>query len=242
MARSATPSTVERRIHFFRAVLPYLNGGPPPVLDIAPTLQHVDGSLCARSTLLATSDGNVLCAWIDQSHGCGRMRLAMVPRTGLPLLEEAGSLTPLAIADTAGLYEPIHVCFFSNNVVGVEFNFYGPRPSRISAYLCRIAPSVCPTFELEPLIRRDVLDQLRRLQWLKAMELRARASYAEQLALADQDLGAAFQAARRFGQSDTVSLFCGRHPTSGGGYATGSCRQSLSWRNAGTCERMRCHS
>lgn len=211
MARRATrrqgPPTAERRIHFFRAVLPYSNGGPPPTLDIAPVLRHVDTLPCAiDQRYWLQTDGNVLCAWIDECKPTAHMRLAMIRRTGLPLLEEAGSLSPLLIADTAGLYEPIHVCFFPNNLVGVEYNAYGPRSSRISAYLYRIAPTVCPSFELEPLIRRDVMEQLRRLQRLRVMDLKIRASYAQLVAEADADLGAAFDAARRFSETDIVHL------------------------------------
>ncbi len=190
-----------------------MNGGTPVCLDIAPTLRHVDAlAYVNEQRYWVQNDGNVLCAEIDQFQGCERMRLATVRRTGLPMIEELGNLRGLALADTAGLFEPIHVCFFPNNLVGVVYNFYGPRPSRISAYLRRVAPGVCPSFELEPLIRRDVLDQLRRLQWLKVMELQARTSYAEQLALADRDLGSAFEAAGRFGESEVVQLILRPEP------------------------------
>lgn len=65
----------------------------------------------------------------------------------MPLVEEAGGLNGLNLTTNQGLYEPIHLQVFANNIIGVEFNFYGPRPSRLGSYLRQaIGDQLCPTF------------------------------------------------------------------------------------------------
>jgi len=48
-------------------------------------------------------------------------------------------LTDLNVQTFEGLVEPVHVVFFRGGLVGVEFNFYGPRPSRLGYYLQKMA-------------------------------------------------------------------------------------------------------
>jgi hypothetical protein len=203
----STPPTAERKIHFFRAQSRTDANGRPLILPITEVLQHVETLPCTiGQRYLEQPDNNVLCAWADAGTQHPRMRLATVRRSGLPLLEDGGALSPLSIASSAGLYEPIHICFFPENIVGVEFNFYGPRPSRLPVYLTRTAPNQCPAFNLAPLLRQDVMEQLGRMRELKVVSLRILASYATQVAEADADLGAAFEAARRVGDSEVVQL------------------------------------
>ena len=51
--------------------------------------------------------------------------------------------------------------FFSDGLLGAEFNFYGPRPSRLGYYLNKVAGlKEFPVFD--PLLRSDVAAQLER--------------------------------------------------------------------------------
>ena len=72
------------------------------------------------------------------------MLFCQIRRTGLPQLEQAGTVSDLKIADNAGLVEAVHVVFFPDNIVGADFNFYGPRLSRLGYYL-RVNPQSYPT-------------------------------------------------------------------------------------------------
>lgn len=176
-------------------------------LDLRKVLQRVSELGCVDGErYLGQDDGNVLCAWVD-SVDQQRARLATIRRSGLPLIEQGGSLNGLGLAADQGLYEPIHVQIFPDNIVGVEFNFYGPRPSRISSYLRRVAGNdLCPAFTLNALLRQDVVAQLGRLQEVRVLELAVRPSYATAVRQADRDLGAAFQAAARVGAPQLVTL------------------------------------
>jgi hypothetical protein len=201
------PPSSERSIYFYRADAGLLTSGKPVALDLKPVLERVGDLACADGQrYLAQDDGNVLCAWVD-SIDHQRMRLATIRRSGLPLIEQGGNLNGLDLTADQGLYEPIHVQIFENNIIGVEFNFYGPRPSRLSSYLRRVTGNnLCPTFTLNPLLRQDVVAQLNRLQAIRVLELAIRPSYASTVRQADRDLGSAFQAASRVGTPQLVTL------------------------------------
>jgi len=95
---------------------------------------------------------------------------------------------------------------FANNIIGVEFNFYGPRPSRLGWYIRRTIGNGAPRLALDPLLRQDVLAQLNKLEELRVLDLAIRPSYAATVREANRDLGAAFAAAARVGQSQVVRL------------------------------------
>ena len=181
------------------------SSGRPVAVDLTGWLKSL-ASLSYRDRYWTQPDGNVLCAWADPSTSHPRLRLATIRRSGLPLLEDAGQLAPLGIGATVGLYEPIHVALFPDNIVGVEFNFYGPRPSRLPSYLRQVFGKEVPTFTLDPLLRQDVTARLARLQSIRVLDLAIRASYVDTVARADASLGAAFAAAREVGTPHLVRL------------------------------------
>jgi hypothetical protein len=54
-----------------------------------------------------------------------------VRSTNLRHVEAAGLCSPLGLDPAAGLAEQIHLVSFSDNVIGAEFNSYGPRVTRL---------------------------------------------------------------------------------------------------------------
>jgi hypothetical protein len=121
-------------------------------------------------------------------------------------VERRGNISALDIPAAAGLIEQVHVVFFPHNIVGSEFNFYGPRLSRLARYLAVRANGVCSPVKFEALIRQDVMEQLNRLEDIRLFDLKIRASYATVIAEADEDLGSAFKAAARAGQADELEI------------------------------------
>lgn len=214
--------SAERSIHFFRADAGLGTAGQPVPLDVEPILKLID-SLAFREDerYVALDDGNVLSCVVDSTYARPRLQLATVRRTDLPTVESAGALSALALGTGQGLYEATHVIFFSNNVVGVEFNFYGPRPSRVSWYMSKATKGKSPTFTLDPLLRQDVLEQLNRLERLRVLTLAIRPSYATVVEEADQNLAGAFRAAERAGQSQLVKLTLSPEPYQKGWLANG---------------------
>ncbi|HEX9242080.1 MAG TPA: hypothetical protein VF875_06510 [Anaeromyxobacter sp.] len=140
--------------------------------------------------------------WVD---GPKHAKLARIRKRDLPQVEDHGKLNPLAIPRTSGLAEQIHFVLFPQNIVGCEFNFYGPRPSRISQYLTTKAP-VGGAFDLAPLLRRDVSEQLAHLGELRAMHIKTRSSYSATLRQMDAGIGAALDALAERGNADVVEV------------------------------------
>jgi hypothetical protein len=130
-------------------------------------------------------------------------------------VEQAGRLAPLDIPDDSGIAEQTHVVFFPSNIVGAEFNFYGPRLSRLASYLVAKAHDQCPELAFEILLRQDIRDRLRRLQDIRLLNLRIKPSFAEIVAQADKDLGSCFKAAARAANADEVELILRPAPRSG---------------------------
>jgi hypothetical protein len=100
---------------------------PKPSLTALQKLPFTDD----RGRYLVDPEGNALCAWVDHLGADPRMRFAQIRRVGLPQIDASGNLSDLNLAGSEGLVEPAHIVFFSHGLVGVEFNFYGPRPSRL---------------------------------------------------------------------------------------------------------------
>jgi hypothetical protein len=153
-----------------------------------------------------SGEGHVTCCWVDQEIPLSRLRLGNIRRSGLPQLEQDGTISPLSIPATSGLVEQVHVVFFPNQIVGSEFNFYGPRISRLGHYFAAKAKGLCPPLRFEPLLRQDVAEQLNRFQDIRLLQLKIRASYADILAQADEDLGNAFKAAARAGGAEELEI------------------------------------
>lgn len=206
--RAQQPNTTERRIHFYRADTGTQGNRPKP-LELRRALQAIDRlpwPATGGGRYWATRDGDSIAAWVDDASGSPqRFRFAHVRRTALPHSEDAGKLSPLALADTAGLYEPTHVCVYEN-IFAVEFNFYAPRPSRFPQYLKQVLGDRAPSFTLEPIIRHDVAEELDTWRGIRTLELLVRPSYISQVAEADRSLGAALQAQSQVGQAGVLGV------------------------------------
>lgn len=206
-SRSSLPES-ERRIHFYRADGGSDDQGRPIRVDVTAALQrlHQIPFTPASGRYLDVGDGQSLCGWVDTGTTYTRMRLATIRRSALPQAEESGVLTSLSLGQRAGLYEPIHIVFFPQSIVGVEFNFYGPRPSRIPYYLERAVGGLNTPFVMEALLRGDVAEQLNHHTAVRMFDIKVRSSYAAAVADADQSLGAALGQLASAGEASVVGL------------------------------------
>ena len=200
--------TVERRILFYRLDAGFDESGGPkevPVADVLAALDELEFSDEGR--YLTEEDGNSICAWIDKPGRRGlRLQLGRIRRSGFPSVEVKGKRSPVPVPAQGGLAESFHAVFFPDGIVGVEFNFYAPRASRIGDYFWRKARPISPRFALLPLLRQDVREQLQKLAAISMMRLRIKASFVEQVRKADDSLGAAFEAARVVSGAEDIEL------------------------------------
>ena len=129
-------------------------------------------------------------------------------------MDEHGRLRALPIPRTAGLAEQIHVSFYAYNIVGSEFNFYGPRLSRLGEYFSAKAEGVGPEVQFQPLHRLDVLKQLQRLTDVRMFNLKVRTSYLDTALQADESVGEMLRAARLAGEHYEVEVILRARPRS----------------------------
>lgn len=201
---------VNRKVYFYRIEMGVATDGRPLIFDPTPALTHI-GELRYNDggNYLTTIEGAETLCVIERNISPHRIMLANVRRTGLPQQEEAGKISPLGIPPTSGIVEPIHVVFFPNNIVGCEFNFYGPRVARLKTYLAAKGGGLCSNIEFAALLRENAVDDLNHMKSIRSLTLKIHASYAETIEKADESLGAAFKAARDAGEAGVVTLVLG---------------------------------
>jgi len=141
-------------------------------------------------------------------------------------------LSPLEIPSAAGLVEQVHIVFFPRNLVGADFNFYGPRLSRLEDYFAARGDDLCPLVAFEPLLRQDVAEQLERLADIRLFQLRIHVSYIDTVTQANRDLGSAFEAAKNAGLAQEVEIILSPRAYS---------RRSLSQKLFSTARRLLAH-
>ena len=85
------------------------------------------------------------------------------------MLEQAGNISDLVLDADAGLLEAIHVVFFPNNIVGAEYNHFGPRVSRLGSYLHEKSSEAVARAAFRPILCGDAANQLDRLSDLRVL-------------------------------------------------------------------------
>jgi hypothetical protein len=190
---SSRRNDVERRIHFYRADCGTDGNGKRVPFKLAAAIRHIEAlsfESFANGGRYLEEDNNVYCCWPESST---RVQFAVIRRDALPMIEEKGIRKALNLSATAGLVEAIHVRLFPDNIVGFDFNFYGPRLSRLAIYLNTVAEGHGHKVIFEPLLRRDVTSELEDGRELRMFLLRIRRSEVSVIEAADKSLAGAFR-------------------------------------------------
>ncbi len=197
MPSRRTRYSVDRKIYFFRADVGIDDGGlplafdPKPALAVIDQLPFVDGDSGRYQT---DRNGNALCLVNHHDRGDICIRFGRIRRSGLPQIEQAGRIRDLSVAADEGLSEPIHVVAFPDNVVGVDYNHFGPRISQFARYLHSKSNRAIPEVTFHALLRNDAARQLDRLGEIRVLDISISPSYVEQVKRADRSLGDALAA------------------------------------------------
>ncbi len=194
-------NTLERKILFFRADIGNDAGGRPLPFYPSAALGAIDAlpfSHGPSGRYELEDNGNALCLF-NHSNGQGlAARFCRVRRSGLPQLERAGQISNLDLPAESGLLEAIHVVFFpQTNIVGAEYNHYGPRVSRLGSYLYDKSNKAVPRAVFLSLLRGDAAEQLERLTDMRLLEFSIRPPFVDFVRQANQSLGDAFAANSR---------------------------------------------
>jgi hypothetical protein len=197
-----------RTIRFYR--IGYVGQPPDRIVDVARLLQIIDVLNKGGDRYVVFGERVALCA--PDSYVPARLRILNVRRSDLPQIEEDGELQPLELRRNAGLAEQIHLSFFDQNVVGSEFNFYGPRPTRFADFVR--AKSLGEQIFVERLLRQDVVAQLDDFSEIKMARLKVSRGMTGVVTRIDRDLGEALTRAAEFTDAADVEIIVRRRPRS----------------------------
>lgn len=201
------PQEVTRKVYFYRAYADIQDDGSLTSYDPEPALTHLDGlEFDEDGRYMPSGAAEYVCCWIDEGRHPQHIRLGKIRRADLPSLEEGGELRPLEIPEDAGVVEQTHHVFFGHDIVGMLFNFYGPRMASLRRYLKRKHPATPDTLQIEPLLRQDVLEQLENFAQLRVLDLKVLRPFIARVEMADESLHEAFEAAADAGAADQVNL------------------------------------
>jgi hypothetical protein len=194
MAQNPAPA-VERKIYFYRADIGVAESGESLAFDPRPALNAVLNLIATQDWYYEEGDGNALCLLpAGERDAYPVARFCRVRRVGLPQLEQAGRVEDMNLAEDQGLLESVHVVFLPDNVIGAEYNHYGPRVSRLGQYLHVKSAGGVERASINPIIRKTVADQLDQLVDLHSLEINIVPSTAEIVRQAHQPLGNALRA------------------------------------------------
>jgi hypothetical protein len=193
---------VERRIMFFFADVGEDEAGDPLPFDEEAHLKALS-QLQGGDRYYSLADGRVVCAWATPKEG--RLRVGNIRRNDLPQVEQDGKLKGLGLPADAGLAEQMHVVFFDDNIVGADFNFYGPRMSSVATYL-KLRGNAPANLSFDPLVLQDIGPLIARINEVTMFRLRIRPSFMDELKKADETLHAAFEAAEKVSDAGEIEL------------------------------------
>lgn len=208
-------NSVERRIHFYRVDAGNDENGSPVQFDPTPALAYIQRLRPTGGLYWNEADGNGTFVLPHSVSAPQKLIVYRSRRSALPQVDHAAALQPLQLPDEGGLSEGVHVVFFPNNVAGADFNFYGPRMSRLAMYLRIKAADHAPLLTFEPLLRKGVEEQIRRMPGLSFFSFRVKKAYAEELRSMDASLGAALDATLNLGSADEIEIVLRPRPRSG---------------------------
>lgn len=208
MATRRDKQSIYRKIYFYRVYAGNNPAGEPLRYDVKSALETIEKlDFQSDARYLKDEDGFDICCWIHDLCIPQKVTFGKIRRDDFPQLEHKGELKELAIPEESGLVECVHVLFFPENIVGVEYNIDGLRVSRISDYLHTKSQDVCPQVPVfEQLLRRDVIKQLDQMQIVRQFSLKVRESLFSSTRQADEDLDNTFQAARKLGQAKEIEV------------------------------------
>ena len=156
---------------------------------------------------LESEKGRSLSIQVDQKEYPISCRLRTTRYTALPQIDKQGKIYPLKIAEDEGLVESTHFMLFPNQVVGSEYNYYGPRISTLNWYLSsKCKKELFDEINLLPLLRSDISELIDRIGEVKFCDLRVHRDMSELMKEVDEDLKFALEAQKNITDEEVKEL------------------------------------
>ena len=175
-------------------------------------------------------NGNDLSMYIDSYlNGIIEGRIVLCRRSLLPEIEDSGNLTSLQLAENAGLAEITHFKYFSNfNILGVEYNFYGPKSGNIVEYFQNKLIGCIDMFRVTSVIDNTWSELLNSDRYqLSMFGFKATRNAADSIRRLNNSLGEAFDAAASIEDVEEIELIVRRRSRSRESFSP----EGFCWRN-----------
>jgi hypothetical protein len=211
--RKTPVKKVARRIYFYRAISSFDKPKQPafnPNAALEPLANLIDDSVASRC--MTEKDGREYCCWVNKTRK-GKLKkpqtviFGSIRRSDLPQKIKGVKLLSMRMGADSGLVEKIHIVFFPNNIIGADYNFYGPRMTKFADYLRdKVEDHIPKDIHFDFLLRQDVMVKLQQMKEVRLFNLRVRASYIEQISRANKNLAEAFKIAKDFSKAEDVEI------------------------------------
>lgn len=117
-------------------------------------------------------DGTELVCWPTYPYADNCLIFEKFRVTDLPTTRtRRGERGVIPIAENQGLGDATHVLFFENNVVGLDFNSSGPRPTRLRDYLQDRFPAIYKTLAMRAIVDRNAQERVRSITQVTSFEV-----------------------------------------------------------------------
>ncbi|WP_321430506.1 hypothetical protein [uncultured Methanolobus sp.] len=194
---------ITKKIYFYRLIMK-MDGIIVSASDVFAEIDKLSFNNGDRYYNL--ENGNKWAMYVDSHQSPIRARMGTRRENELPEIECDGNLTPLNIPPKSGLYEPTHFTLFPNNVVGVEYNHYGPRISSLKWYIPRKIPDIVDDVILLPLMKKDVLETIHDIGEIRSFSFAAQRDMGAFVKQLDKHLSAAFDALKETSDSEMIEI------------------------------------
>lgn len=145
--------------------------------------------------------------YVDSIASTLRANIGVIRRKDLPMKEQNGVTSLLDLPIDVGLYEPTHFVIFPNNVLGTEYNYYGPRISCLKDYITHKVPDLVDEVELIPLMKHDFMEQLSKIGEIKLFRLKVHVDNIVLTGLLNKSLQSALENMRTIsGDADYIEV------------------------------------
>jgi len=210
---------MDRKIYFYRANVGRKESGKLQHFNAPDIFHQVKQRINAQENQIymrMKGAPHLISCHVEESAGPVKICLGKIRREGLPRQEQDGIVTDLPIPLDAGLIEESHIIFFPNNIVGFEFNFYGPRISSMRRFLRYLFPDneLLKKLTFDHLLRDDPARRLSELEGLRLFRMRIDRSFADRIAQADESLAQAFKCSFEAADSEEVEIVLRSAPRS----------------------------
>ena len=133
---------LRRKVYFFR-LAEYAEFQP----KLEEAVAYIDGLPFNDQGryLVTASDDVVLALFVTSASYPIKIQFGKIRRSALPMVEDGGEVSPLKIAQSAGILDWSHMVIFEDGTVAAEFNRDAPRIARLGEYLAFKSRGLLPS-------------------------------------------------------------------------------------------------